>query len=96
MKFPWSKIETAPTKKRFVGLSQKPVIVSEMKPTKIEPTEEPKVAKKGERISPLQPYIAVVRDDIKTLLHIDDKRRKDKEVHDDFMEQYFGVKNERL
>lgn len=54
--------------------------------------EAPKVAKAGERISPLQPYLDVIKDDIKSLLHIDEKRKRDREVHDDFMEQHFGRK----
>jgi hypothetical protein len=89
MKFPWS--DKQPAKKRYAGLSQRPQIVAETKTVEKAP-EEPKVAKAGERISPLQPYLDVIKDDIKTLLHIDEKRKRDKETHDDFMEQHFGRK----
>jgi hypothetical protein len=91
MKFPWSDNNKQPAKKRYAGLSQRPQIITETKPVEKAP-EEPKVARSGKRIFPLQPYLDVVKDDIKSLLHIDEKRKMDKEVHNDFMEQHFGRK----
>jgi len=90
MKFPWSD-NKQPPKKRYTGLSQKPSVIPKIKSVERLP-EAPKVAKAGERISPLQPYLDVIKDDIKSLLHIDEKRKRDREVHDDFMEQHFGRK----
>jgi hypothetical protein len=97
MKFPqfWKKKPEG--KKKLVGLSQKPSIAKDLqkiipdrKPE--EPKPEKKVAVKRGFSTPVQPYIAVVTDDIKRLLGIDKKGRKNKEIYRDFLEQHFGRK----
>ena len=73
-------------KPRLVGMSggkQPPA-----KPNGRKTQEQPKVASRG-LIAPLQPYIAIIRSDIKTLLRIDEKSLKDRETYADFMEEHF-------
>jgi hypothetical protein len=81
-------------KPKFVGMSQTSVI---SKVTgKVSPAEhtkpEQKVAKGGGVITPVQPYVAIIKDDIKRLLRIDVESRKKREEYKDFMEQHFGRK----
>lgn len=88
MKFPWTKQEETPKTKRVVGMSGRATamdkMVSDVKRIK-PPTEKihlPSVA--------ANPYISVVIDDIKRVLHIDAKSRQMKQEYNDFMEHYFG------
>lgn len=83
--FPFGKKKPAvPTKGRYIGMStgapqEKPKV-----------QEQPKVVAGRGILAPMQPYLRVVHNDIKTLLKIDDKSRKDKMEYRDFMEHYFG------
>ena len=81
MKFFWQKKPAPKQKQVYSGLSKPRQIVPNV-PVSIKP-------KMPEIHNPLSPYIAVVHDDIKRLLHIDDKSRKNKETYKNFMEQYF-------
>ena len=79
-------------KRKFVGLSQKPTIANVVK--KVTPAEQKKTAPAESRnlFQSLQPYLAVVKDDIKQVLCIDEKSRRKKQDYEDFMEQHFGRK----
>lgn len=98
MKLPWQKKpEQKPSK--FIGMSQKPTIAGDL--AKVLPTQKPvpkkepkpKGAGKVGLLSPLHPYIAVVTDDIKGLLRIDEESRRKREIYNDFMEEHFKKKN---
>ena len=56
------------------------------RPAKPEP---PKVGIKGKLLPRMQPYVKIVVEDIKKLLRIDEKARRDREVYNDFMEEHF-------
>jgi len=94
---PWRqrKPQQAKPSTRFVGMSQKPTISGDV--AKILPSGKPKqpekkVARKAGLLTPMQPYIAIITDDIKRLLRIDVESRRKKEEYRDFMEQHFGKK----
>jgi len=57
------------------------------RPAKPEPS---KVVSKGRGLlAPMQPYVRIVIEDIKRLLRVDEKARKDRETYNDFMEEHF-------
>jgi hypothetical protein len=93
MKFPWSKPkpqQTGPVK--FTGLSQKPDISNVIK-TPLKKEEKVAAGERSEtRSKIMQPYIEVVREDIKSLLGASPvKKARDKRAeYEDFMEQHFG------
>lgn len=82
-------------KKKFVWMSKGVVTGKKAKDdAKKEAAKEsaknkPKVAGSGVIAAPVQPYLGVILDDIKSLLNIDDKSKKKKQVYNDFMEHYF-------
>jgi len=76
-------------------MSQRPTLSSDLKkviPGTPKKQQEPKAAKKAGLLTPMQPYFAIIREDIKRLLKIDVKSREDKETYRDFMEEHFGKK----
>jgi hypothetical protein len=83
-------------KKKYVGLSKKPTIANVVKKVTV-PDNTGKTQQKPSLIprnifQPLQPYLAVVKEDIKTVLCIDEKRRMKQQEYKDFMEHFFGEK----
>lgn len=87
MKLPWQKKPQKPSLK-FAGMSNTGILQKiQKKPEKN--VSEP-VAKKRNIFQPIYPYLAVIRDDIKRLLRIDEKSRQNRETYRDFMEQHFG------
>lgn len=82
-------------KPKFVGMSQKTILPTALAgksaPDK-QPAKKQKVAERRGIIAPMQPYVAIVAEDIKRLLRIDVESRKKKEEYKDFMEEHFGRK----
>lgn len=81
-------------KTKFVGMSQKTIIPKFSGNTEQpkQPDKKTKVARGGGVIAPVQPYLAIIRDDIKRLLRVDEESRRKKEEYRDFMEEHFGRK----
>ena len=87
MKLPWNRKPAG--KPKLVGMS-KGVVKSVVTKKPQDQPAKPQVAK-GKGFSALvQPYMAIIREDIKRLLKMDDRSRKNRETHNDFMEQHFG------
>lgn len=81
----WRKTQPIKTvKKKMVGLSG--VKAPEKTTTQ---TAKPKAVIKG-LLSPLQPYVRIVIEDIKRLLRIDRKARENREAYRNFMDEHFG------
>ncbi len=78
----WKKAQ--PVKKKMVGLSRAKTIDKITVPKVV-----PKAVFKG-LISPVQPYVRIVVEDIKRLLRIDRKARERRETYRDFMDEHFG------
>lgn len=94
------KKKPAETKPKFVGMSQKTILPTALAgkpaPDK-QPAKEKKVAERRGITAPMQPYVAIVAEDIKRLWErvkrlsgVYKARQRKKEEYRDFMEEHFG------
>lgn len=88
MNWPWNKKKPQKPSLKFAGMSNAGILPKfQKKPVK---EEQKPSAPKRNIFQPILPYLAVIREDVKRLLRIDEEHRRQRELYNDFMEQHFG------